>query len=896
MTTLQDLVEYFSSGRPLVVIGAGPSCDARLPTWGSLTEALLVQLRTLKGVDIESVEESFANRNYSKAFGDAVKITGEKWVYEFCKEALGSPSDKRDQYQLISQLPAHGFLTTNFDSLLHAQFDSQKLASIELLNDAESLSAVDFESQLTIVKLHSDFLHPDTLVLTEKQYRDVIHGSRFEGLRSFISAYLLTNRIVFIGYSLNDPDFNFLLDSTVYRLRRKVPLFGIVADASPKDVDEWYERFNLRVLTYKAPAHDHSDLKNILSSVVAHFSSGPANSNVPFNAAQSLYMWHKLRSSMGTAATADAFKSLLLGVMAEISGPLSSAEIKARLSKKINLPAQPESSAAIDQALAAMARENLLLRATSEAYEVTVSGKAIHASFSKQFGNLKALFDKQVAFDLEDRLPKAPPESRAEIVQLIHDCMVQIFSERGGELANSFFSEKFENPSSLNLLKTVNSFTARLKDRSRFAAFSYIMELVTKPKAGQRPYLEYLAKAFFAAQAIGVDPDGQSFRREALRNRTLLIDANILIPLLAKNSAKQAYFSECVRLLRDAGLTLRTIPSFCDEALFHFQWGVEHIHRYGAQSVEVLECALGTTEFRRNEFVDGYIRSGSEAEITLDDYIMKCFGSGLDFNAVRAACSTHGIELVSFNEIGSERIDMWNIRMEVEKYIENQQMYSDNPKSDLRIKAEAYAYTVCYGWGLLCPKDAPQELWRCSVLSQGTSLNRVARWGPHPLARPVVIRPDSLQEFIQSFVSVKQTTSIGDVMLATYVQGVDYFIDKEKYADFFQPLIRDAEAIYTENLDRFQELVGGRLSLDELDGYQELDRPLVVDSLRKRILADAERKSVDLAMQLSNVRTDAARAEELARRALSQLSPQARKRLEREMQGFSADEIDSQGR
>jgi hypothetical protein len=884
---IQSLIEYISASRPIFVVGAGPSCDAGLPSWKRLTSGVLDELRLLPKLDIEAAEEAFAKDKYAICLGLAAKLTSLDWLYNTCGKLLDESGKRGAQYALLTKLPAHGFITTNFDALLEAHFDDASQASISFGNDHDQLAQVDFATQRSIVKLHSDFKNTNTIVLTDRQYRDVLHDPKFLPLRTFLAAQFQANRIVFIGYSFNDPDLDFLLEATTRALRRKVPLFGIIANARPDSLDDWFERYNLRVLSYKAPSEDHSNLKNILDSLVTYFATeARAEKTVPFVAAQSLYMWHKLQSSEGSEATIDALKAILLGTIADQKSPMNLSAIRVRISQTVRRLSSPALESAVTSSLVKLQKEKLiLLDATTSEYSASALGAELQKTYASQFNNLRRLFEAQVRFDLRAKLPTLKDDVFAALVDAVHRCLLQVFNERGAELADSVLSNKFETNSNLDLAQTINDFTKTLDDSTRFAVFSYLMSLITKPSIEQRGYLDYLAKAFFATQAIGIDPEGELFRREVLKARTLIIDANILIPLLAEESANQGYFAYCIKTFKRAGITLCTIPSFLDEVAQHFNWAAKHVREFGPQSIQVLECALGGGEFRRNECIDGFVRCSARDGSSIDEYLYLCFSGEANFANIKEKCSESGIELLSINHIADAHHDVWTVREEVEEYITGQQIYNETPKSEQRIKGEAYAYAVCYGWKYVKPEGIASELWRCSVVSQGGSLNRVARFGPHPFDRPIVLRPDSLEEFVSSFVGSEQKVSVSEAMLANYVHSIDHFIDREKYADFFRPLIRDSEKIYKENIDLFQNLVEGEIFEDELSEYEELDRPFVVNALQKKVLASTRAENDALSADLERLKKENERNAELASRALSQLSLGARKRIERIIDG-----------
>jgi hypothetical protein len=155
------------------------------------------------------------------------------------------------------------------------------------------------------------------------------------------------------------------------------------------------------------------------------------------------------------------------------------------------------------------------------------------------------------------------------------------------------------------------------------------------------------------------------------------------------------------------------------------------------------------------------------------------------------------------------------------------------------MRAEAEVYAVIYSWERLRPASSTSEQWRCSFLSRGTFLNRVAAYGPHKVAGNITVRPEVLYEFLCRFEGTGNLkVPLKDLLLAGYFRSASYFIDKRKYAKFFSPLIRETEKTYIENVESFRRLVSGSLDANSLQSGEELERPFALLSL------DEEAKNV----------------------------------------------------
>jgi len=303
--------------------------------------------------------------------------------------------------------------------------------------------------------------------------------------------------------------------------------------------------------------------------------------------------------------------------------------------------------------------------------------------------------------------------------------------------------------------------------------------------------------------------------------------------------------------------------------------------------VEVLAAAVGDGgEFRRNECIDGFIRAASTTGVSFEEYLEECCGGDATFPNVRQRLQEMGIEVFSLNTLATQNQELWIVQQEVEEYIALLQLDAEFPKTEARIKSEAEAFTVAYGWGALRPDNTGEDVWKCSVLSRGGFLNKVAFNGPRPTESSIAVRPDALHEFVRSFAGAERKTSLADVMLATYVRSADHFIDKEKYSAFFSPLVREARTIYAENLAKFQHLVNSAMREDSLAGYDPLEIPFIVNSLDEQIRTTLTLEVNRLQDELYDITEAKAKSDEALNLALSYLTPAHRKRLEKEIMGI----------
>ena len=220
-----SLVQYVTEHRCVLFVGAGLSAWAGLPRWTGFLEGL-----------IDDVKRNFDGGSTGE-LEELVKMGRYLEVAEYCKEKLGKA--RFDEYvgkvlqpskpeiprphRLIVDLPFRAIVTTNYDKLLENAYYSEKRISPKVAThtDLEVLATILFDSAFFILKAHGDIARPDTMILSAREYREAIHSN--PAFNAVFTALLMSNAVLFLGYSLSDPDLNLMLDGQLSLFKDKVP-------------------------------------------------------------------------------------------------------------------------------------------------------------------------------------------------------------------------------------------------------------------------------------------------------------------------------------------------------------------------------------------------------------------------------------------------------------------------------------------------------------------------------------------------------------------------------------------------------------------------------------------------------------------------------------------------
>ena len=131
--------------------------------------------------------------------------------------------------------------------------------------DKDVLGTLLFDRAFFILKAHGDINRPATVVLTARDYREIIHQN--PAFNAMFSALLMTNAVLFLGYSLGDPDLNLLLDSQLSAFSEQVPpRYALMMDVG--DVQRTVMKRSAGIDVQSFPKGEYDSVPKYLAALV----------------------------------------------------------------------------------------------------------------------------------------------------------------------------------------------------------------------------------------------------------------------------------------------------------------------------------------------------------------------------------------------------------------------------------------------------------------------------------------------------------------------------------------------------------------------------------------------------------------------------------------------------
>ena len=297
----RELIELVASGEAILIVGAGSSVRVDYPDWPGLLKEL----------------EDLASRWIDDFKANEEKRENDPLVYaEELKSYIGNATDNLERYYALLQnlfspknppcedfhkrlvlLPFRGILTTNYDTVLEAalgEIEPPSAYDNSLIIDHgsagrvhEFLMSMNNDKRMTrrIAHLHGKFYPASSIILSIEDYEraydlkltsnQVQRDSEWTLHRKLLWAVLATRRAVFIGFSMDDPYLNKMLDTVSTDLwgwdkSIHFAIMGISSDSAEDSKDKakrLKNRYGIDTVFYEVLDDSHQGLDHIVTEI-----------------------------------------------------------------------------------------------------------------------------------------------------------------------------------------------------------------------------------------------------------------------------------------------------------------------------------------------------------------------------------------------------------------------------------------------------------------------------------------------------------------------------------------------------------------------------------------------------------------------------------------------------
>lgn len=253
----QPLLKSLFSENLTIFFGAGVTKELEFDLWSELIHRLNEEIKIPEELTSE-LTTSIDSKDYLNAMDifltakeeETIHIINETYKHdEFKHHELVASNEA-----LLFELGASAYLTTNIDNSLDEVLGmtgkkQTAVYSYKNQNDIKNrLISRDSRDPL-VIRLHGDLQDIDSLIFSQEQYSRLNKDNNFI-FEYIIPALLVSTMTLFVGYSLNDPDIQLILENTAKVRGLNLNLLLLNTDSTLSDHKKhlFTQRYGIKVI------------------------------------------------------------------------------------------------------------------------------------------------------------------------------------------------------------------------------------------------------------------------------------------------------------------------------------------------------------------------------------------------------------------------------------------------------------------------------------------------------------------------------------------------------------------------------------------------------------------------------------------------------------------------
>lgn len=250
----ESLIEELAARRCILFLGSGVSATSqdksgrRPSSWKDFIEDIKHIIKDANKDILNYVDEQIKKENYLLAL-QAIYDSAKKADYtRFLENEYKHDYIPSEVHHYIQKIDSKIVITTNFDNIYETLCHG---STYTVMNYSDSKSIVHAlkSPQNLIIKAHGTIDKPDDIIFTASQYYE--SQEKYPDFYSLLAALFLTNTVVFLGYSLSDPDINLILQFLHRTATDSSPHYLITKSGTPLQLkDHWKKVYNVEVVEY----------------------------------------------------------------------------------------------------------------------------------------------------------------------------------------------------------------------------------------------------------------------------------------------------------------------------------------------------------------------------------------------------------------------------------------------------------------------------------------------------------------------------------------------------------------------------------------------------------------------------------------------------------------------
>jgi hypothetical protein len=287
-----ELARILALRDTVIFAGSGLSVWSGLPNWKDLIEKLIGFVEQKTGTTQAAAHRSFINGDLLVSADHLVRKISRVELAQFLSSDLNfANACPHRVHQLLESLGPKCFITTNYDQLIEKRFilsTGQMPKVVTNRQVADFADIIRADAQNFVFKIHGSIENSESIVISESDYYEIIlnHFSAASGpVLEAIKILMVTRPIIFLGYSVRDPDLLLVMRFLQQAFDRSAGRYwAVLPDLDADEEARLWDVYRIRSLSYatRNQGTDHTAFLELLEGLaVATRTSTPPLSADP---------------------------------------------------------------------------------------------------------------------------------------------------------------------------------------------------------------------------------------------------------------------------------------------------------------------------------------------------------------------------------------------------------------------------------------------------------------------------------------------------------------------------------------------------------------------------------------------------------------------------------------
>lgn len=203
MISIENFIKQYSKqildGNAAIFAGAGMSAASGYVSWRELLKDIAEELN----LDIEKENDLIGIAQYHLNENNNRSALNQRILEKFTSTATES-----NVHHILARMPIGTYWTTNYDQIIEDVIKKYN-KRVDIKIQQNSLANNILKRDVVVYKMHGDVLMPSEAVITKDDYEG--YNEKHQLFTTALQGDLITKTFLFIGFSFEDPNLNYIL-------------------------------------------------------------------------------------------------------------------------------------------------------------------------------------------------------------------------------------------------------------------------------------------------------------------------------------------------------------------------------------------------------------------------------------------------------------------------------------------------------------------------------------------------------------------------------------------------------------------------------------------------------------------------------------------------------------